>query len=80
MVGAGPAESFRVKKKSDIILSRDGWQIRIKLLSEQQTDIREKHLMFLFVFFSPSPSLKKILAMIRQVLQLALVRMDSSSD
>lgn len=53
MVGAGPAESFRVKKKSDIILSRDGWQIRIKLLSEQQTDIREKHLMFLFVFFSP---------------------------
>lgn len=36
MVGAGPAESFWVKKNGDVVLSRDDWQIRIKILSEQR--------------------------------------------
>ena len=51
MVGAGPADSFRVKKKGDVVLSRDGWQIRVNLLSEQQADVRENRLMVCCFFF-----------------------------
>lgn len=55
VVAAGPAKSFQVKKKGDFVLSRDGWQIRIKLLPEQQDDIRETSLIYFFLiyFFSP---------------------------
>lgn len=67
MVGAGPAESLRAKKKGGGVLSRDGWQIRVKLLAEQQADTRENWFVFLFLL-SLRFVLTKNLSCVRQVL------------
>lgn len=52
--GSWASREFQGEEQSAVVLSRGGWQIKIKLLSEQQADIRENCLMLVPLFVPPS--------------------------
>lgn len=54
--GSWAGREFQGKEESAVVLSRGGWQIKIKILSEQQADIRENCLMLVCLFAPPLPA------------------------